>query len=204
MTPLPKTHPAPFSVYLHRPPLSVPRQRAHRAPQDTMEPSRSSSDDAAITAGVLKTSASAAAAALNTAAKDAAATCATSRKPLPANHIAQTTSRLLRSAEENDVVRCQNDAARVSEMNAGQPMANDAPAVPQTPLGIYHNPADQRICVCGRWGEPDECSRRWPAANLATWQGKLICFCYVTGVLAFAVFMVVNCSTTDACRRDRD
>ena len=154
--------------------------------------------------GVLKTSASAAAAALNTAAKDAAATCATSRKPLPANHIAQTTSRLLRSAEENDVVRCQNDAARVSEMNAGQPMANDAPAVPQTPLGIYHNPADQRICVCGRWGEPDECSRRWPAANLATWQGKLICFCYVTGVLAFAVFMVVNCSTTDACRRDRD
>ena len=55
-----------------------------------MQPSRSSSEEAAIAAGVLKTSANAAAAALNTAAKDAESMCATH----PAPRTPHTTSRI--------------------------------------------------------------------------------------------------------------
>ena len=87
-----------------------------------------------------------------------------------------------------------------AQTRRGDGAMTDAPVEdrPEAPLGFYHNPGDDRICVCGQW-----IGRPWPAANTAKWQGKLICFCYAAGVLAVVVFMVVHCSG-GACKRDRE
>ena len=67
--------------------------------------------------------------------------------------------------------------------------ASTEPDVPDAPCGIYCNPDDERVCVCAR--DPFQCGKRVPAANLATCRGKLICFIYVSVIVAAAVLGIL-------------
>lgn len=57
--------------------------------------------------------------------------------------------------------------------------------VPEVVCGLYHNDADDRLCVCGK--DTAQCGKRVCAANLAKPAGKLICLFYVAAIVGVSV-----------------
>ncbi len=60
--------------------------------------------------------------------------------------------------------------------------------VPVAYCGVYHNPGDQRICVCAK--DPAQCGKRVCAANLALPAGKAVCFIYVALLIGIPIIWI--------------
>merc|ERR1712205_91020 len=79
------------------------------------------------------------------------------------------------------------------EMSMEQPQGVQQPLQRHKPIeespivtcGVYYNPDDPRVCVCGR--EKTSCNRPTPAANIGTTGGKFICLIYVLALVAVLV-----------------
>jgi hypothetical protein len=74
--------------------------------------------------------------------------------------------------------------------------------VPEVVCGVYHNAADDRLCVCGR--DTAQCGKRVCAANLAKPAGKLICFIHLAVIVGLAVAAFVIRRSWEGEDEDKD